>query len=364
MPGGYRPEAARVIASTHGQLVTASLLPNPGSPLALDLRAATLSGDAGRIPRWQLEATIPVPNDQATIDLFDPRTDPHVTVDAGYQLTPGLINDVQPLAKLGLTYRSVARPADVLTLRAGSDESYVIENVTAAQIDGPAVGTSAASHIDFLIKNRWPEAVTVIDANGSNVATAWYVAPGQNAWAQIESLADAGGLEVFGVPTGGIKIRARPTVASPVAALDVGATGTVTESFGDINRDQFANDITLIYAWNEPGGAPHPSWIIGHARTTTGPYAYAPGRRLSFVDLRSTPIGQAEADAAAGSVLARRFAAGRGMAVTALNAFWIRPGDTVNLTSRVGPTLTQLVQTVAFDLVTGSMTLTTRDPAS
>lgn len=365
MTVSFASDTARLITQTHRQVVVVTATGADGVPHTLDVEqgSAVLGGNLGRVPRWQLDLTIPVwSGSQGSV--FDPRrTATRVTVDAGY-LWPSGRQEVQRIADLDVRLAKVDTPADTTTVHAESDEAAVIDRGIDQPVSGAATA-DAAAEITRWIRDRIPEASVVAQATGSSPA--WEANPGDDAWQVVEDLSDAARLETFATGPLSFLIRQQPTVAaSSVADLTIGATGTVTGSAADSNRDRFANGCVLTYDWTDDDGTR--STIYGRAYLTVGSTAWGgpTGRRL-WTERRTGPVTQAAADAAAATLLDRRTAAGSGVAVDAVAAYWLTPGDTVAVTvpgaGRELVTRLQLVESVTFDLTRGGMRVTTRDPA-
>jgi hypothetical protein len=355
----YTPAVEQLVATTHAQDVTLTLAA-PGHPdVTLDLEAGSLSFDTTRAPRVDLSATVRTPGTQTDLDLYDPRSGARLKLDAGYIFPSGRL-DSAPVADLLLTYRNSSRPGDTLDIRATSSEQRVIERGLDAVVSG-AAGVAAGTAIQTFILDRYPEAVVVVDDAGPAVAAAWTADPGQDPWDTVKALADPAGLQVFDDGLGTIHIAEQARLEDPAHwRLFVGESGTVEGSDSDIDRVQFSNGVVLVHTWTPPAGAE--TRVVGRAFAADGPHIWGgPAGRCLFVENRSTETTQTAADYAAAQMLYRRLGAGRGVSVSAVAAWWLRPGMTVDMLFPLGDTMRQLVSAVSFDLTAARMSVTTRE---
>jgi hypothetical protein len=355
----YAPDVAQLVATTHAQDVVLTLAA-PGQPdVPLDLVGGTLTFDTTTAPRAQLSCTVRVPSSQTSLDLYDPRSGARLKLSAGYIFPSGRY-DSHPVADLLLTFRNSRRPDDTLDLRGTSAEQRVIERGVDATIAGPA-GVPTGAAIRDLILNRYPDATVTVDDNGPNVAAAWTADPGDDPWNTVKALADAAGLQTYSDGLGVLHVKAQARLAEAAdVRLYVGEAGTVESSDSDITRDLFANGVALVHRWTPPAGTE--TTVTGRAFASSGPFAWGgPAGRCLYVENRNTEITQAAADAAAAQMLYRRLGAGRGVSVTAVAAWWLRPGMTADVLLPLGSVMRQLVSSVTFELTADRMTVTTRE---
>ena len=104
--------------------------------------------------------------------------------------------------------------------------------------------------------------------------------------------------------------------------------------------------------------------VIASAWATTGEHAVgAVGWRWQVFE-RTSPTTQAAANAAARVLLGRALSRGRSLSVTAVAAYWLRPGHTVTVQLPTGDQERHLVSRVDFDIPAGLMTVRTRRPVT
>ena len=131
----------------------------------------------------------------------------------------------------------------------------------------------------------------------------------------------------------------RAAVASVSRAqLAVGPGGTLTHSQSDLARAEWGNAVLLRSSWRDGTGTDR--IVIASAWATSGDFAVATaGARWQLIE-RTSPTTQAAANAAAKHILTRTLSRGRGYTLTAVAAYWLRPGHTVTV---------QLPRAVRFD---------------
>lgn len=342
--------------------VVAGRIVLPGSEtIPLDVEGGRLSFDETRSPRVMLNGlTCRVPTDPALLARIDPRTGARLELDAGYT-RPGGAQDVHTIADLGLRSRPVSRPDDVMTLDAAGDEALVID--AADTNNGLLTAASTTAGMTALIQQAIPGVVpTVTGPTGAALASEQY----DDRWQFLTDLADRIGARVYDNGLRAWFIAPAPVLAAANLDLATGPNGTITRSDATITRDgdggssTWANYVYLIHEWTDSGGVDRR--IVSTRRITTGAYAaVAPNVKILKVE-RTSSITQALADASAAALVARTVTRGRSLTVTAVSAYWLRPGDTVNVTLPTGPTEQHLVVSVDFDLGTGLMDVTTRLP--
>lgn len=356
----YAADVPQLLVTSHRQDCTITVHPAAADSFVLEPVAATVSMSASEVPRMRCEVRVAVPDDQVDLDLFDPRMLSRITIDAGYVFPSGR-RSVAPLADLHLAYRNVQRPSDEMTIRGDGDEFLVTRRGVDTAMSRAAT-SSTLGEITWLVQDRLPGAAVGITPGTPDRASAAYeLAVGADPWQQVETLADAAGVEVYADGDAHFTIRAQPAVGVPVHVLNVGTAGTVETSNSDIDRPKFANAVVVEHRWRPAAGGD--DQVVTGKAFALGRWAWGgPAGKALVTFRRDTVTDQDSADLEAMSLLYRRLAAGRGVVITALNAFWVRPGDTVDVALRLGPTMRQIVQSVTFDLVGGSMTVTTRDP--
>jgi hypothetical protein len=359
-PAPYASDTSDLLTRSLSHLAYAAVVMPDGERYALNLRGGRVTFDENTAPRASAQVECKVPDDDALLGRMDPRTGARLVIEAGYRRPDGL-DDVQALVNLGLRSRRIQRPADTFTLEGLGDEALVIDK-------GPAVGASitgatTAAAITANIQNALPAAVvTVTGTPGPAVVAEAY----DDIWDRIQDLSDRASLRVFDDGTGAWRIEDVPGIAIVKHELSVGPTGTITASDAGLSRDddtgagEWANMVILVHKWT-PAGAVE-SVISSRRRIQSGPYAaVSPNIKAIRID-RTSAITQANADLAAAALVARTVTRGRSFQCSAVAAYWLRPGMTVQVTLPAGEPEKHLVTRVSFDLATGRMDVTTRLP--
>jgi hypothetical protein len=369
----YASDAATLLATSLQQTVTVTITgAGFATPYTVELTAGTLSFDETRAPRCQATLTARVPEDAATLAALDPRGNVVVTIVAGY-VRPDETVDTMTVAVLQLRKRRVNRPANTLTLECSGAEARILDagNPIAKFVPTPTTTTTA---IVSILTQAWggvtPAYSSSLTDTTTNAAVPG-VQPDQDYWQAIDTYADSVGADVYDNGLGTFIIEKRPTLAaSPALALVVGDGGTIVGVDTTIDREGYYNCVVLVYRWVETQydstGIPKqvPMLILGRATVTGGARAAGPGNYVTYSEQRNVAVTQAAANAAAGAVLARFASRGRSLSLSAISAYWLRPGMTVTAQLPTSALETHLCASVAFDLTAGRMALTTRRPES
>lgn len=315
---------------------------------------ARIAWSATRVPRVRLDVTAAVP-DEATLAALDPRVPRRIRVYAGYG------DDVAMIADLGLRDRRVDRPSDTVTLAATSDEALILDAgaiVTKFSVTQPSLRDA----IRWVLVRDVPDAT--FHVTGTDDTAVDVPLMGLDRWDLVKDLADRGDLEVWddGTRAWHIAPRSNTTSETPHHVMDVGPDSTLTGSTAAITRSErgFYNRVVLFYRWRDDNDVNY--LRVGYARIETGPFAAEPGATVTWSENRDVPVSQADADTAAAALLARMSTRGRSLSVSGIAAYWLRPSHTVRVRLPTGAAEDHLVEVVDFDLVAGSMTVTTRIP--
>ena len=356
-PAPWAPDTPGLLTRSLTHLATVTLNTAAGDTFDLDLIDGRVTFDERSAPRVQGTLTCRVPTDPALILRVDPRARARVTVSAGYRRPDGS-QDVHQLADLGLRNRPVRRPDDRMTLTVHSDESLVIDGATST--GGTLSETNTLNAIATVIRLPLPGAV--VDYTGlSNAGPAVNQSMMDvDKWDVIADLADRIGAKVYDRGDRTWRVTDVATIGASALTVAPGAGGTLIESEADLSRDDWANWVVLRYVWTDASNVRQR--VVGSRRITTGPYAAVAPNIKFYEEDRDTPTTQAQADAAAASLVARMVTRGRSLTISTIAAYWLRPGDTISVQLPTGDPETHLVASVAFDLATGRMTVTTRLP--
>jgi hypothetical protein len=352
----YAADTPDLIAGPHGQVLRAYAdHPEFDAPIELDLEAATVTLDEQRAPRVVAQLTVTTPSD-AALALLDPRTGVRVILEAGY-VRPGGDEDATPVFDLGLRKIRSARPGDTTTLELASDEALVID--ASPSVSASVSSSSTTGAIVALLRqciSPYPRTVVT-----SSTGPAVNLALVPDRWGGVADLADRIGARVFDDGTRTWRITPDTVVADPAHTLTVGDGGTVTASSDSTDRDSWANYVAHRYRWRT-AGASSDSEVYATAYAKAGPYAVdgPAGKRISL-DERTTPTTQADANAAAAAVLGRQLTRSRELPLTAVAAWWLRPGDTIRVQRKpAAAASTEVVSALTFRMPGGLMDVTTR----
>ena len=355
--GAFDPRVEALIKESHQQIVNVRAIhPDFDGPVSLPVSDIKFDFVDRRYPRVSCTVTTPVPATQAEIERLDPRTGVRIEVDCGY--SNEAFEDIQMILDLGLRTVRVNRPANTMTLEARSDEDMVIDASPAAK-----ASVSASSHalaVQALLNQAispYPEFYSYF--TGPSVS----VDPVTDRWQTIMDLADRVGCQLY---DDGLRNFIWEPIKSSVAAvpdlsLAVGENGTVLNSESAIDRSDWYNYVYLRYKWRNASDV---DVVIGAtALVSTGAFSITgPSGKRILIDEREIPTTQAEANAAAKAVLGRTLSRARSYSVTAIAAYWLRPGMTVLLTLPSQAPQKFLVSSVSFDPIAGTMDVTTALP--
>lgn len=355
-PDPWSADTAALLTRSLSHVVAARVvLPGPET-IALEVEGgARLTFDESRSPRVMADVSVRVPTDPAQLARIDPRTGARLELDAGY-VRPGGASDVHTIADLVLRSRPVSRPDDLMSIQAASDESLVIDGSPTVGVAFSTANTTTA--IRDVLRMVFPALTPTVT---SAVGPAIVQGPYEDRWDLIQDLADRIGARVFDDGMRGWHVDPAPVLGTAALDLAVGANGTITSSDAQLSRDEdWGNVVLLRYRWRDTSDVEHT--IVAVRRVQTGAYAANVGNSKVLPFEREVATTQTEANAAAAALVARTVTRGRTLVVSAISAYWLRPGDTVNVTLPTGPTEQHLVVSVEFDLGNGLMSVTTRLP--
>lgn len=356
----YAEDTPQLITGPHGQVFRAHAdHPSFDGPIELDVTTATVTLDEQRAPRVAATLTIVTPA-AAVLAQLDPRAGVRVILEAGY-IRPGGDEDVSPVFDLGLRRTVARRPGDTTTLELAGDEALVIDAspAVAATVSSPTTTGAMLALIGQAISPAPRSSSTGPAGPAVNLN------PVPDRWAAVADLGDRIGARAYDDGTRTWRIGPDAAAGTAVHTIKVGAGGTVTESTDSTSRDSWFNYVQHVYRWRPTGGTDQQ--IVATAVVTGGPYAITgpAGKRISL-DERSVPTTQADANAAAAAVLARQLTRSRERPLTAVAAWWVRPGDTVKVQRDTAQApADELLSSVVFRVPDGLMDVTTRqlDPA-
>lgn len=351
----YAEDTPTLLTRTLTHLVTARVVMPDGETITLDVEGGRLGWDETRSPRVEATLTCRVPTDAAQLARIDPRTGARLEVDLGYT-RPGGVQDIHTVADLSLQARDVTRPDDLMTLTARSDEALVIDDAASASLTVNTATTTAG--MAYLIGLCVPSPnITVTASTGPAINQSQRDG---DKWDALADLADRIGARVYDDGLRTWWITPTPTLDTPALELAVGDGGTIDTSDSGLGREGWYNRVYLKHSWVDTSDVEH---LVRSVRSiTSGTYQAVVGNTRTLIEERNTPATQTQADAAATSLVARTVTRGRSFSLSAVSAYWLRPGHTVRVTLPTGDPEDHLVVSVEFDLRTGLMDVSTRLP--
>lgn len=327
----------------------------------LEVTSCGVSMDEERAPRAIATVETAVPEDAAALAALDPRLPIRLRVYAGYVRhdLDGAPEDVRTIFDGAIATRHVSRPENVLRLTAESDEGLVL---AAGHMSGGTISTSTVTAaIQQLVNGAFGTARTWVVSTAAGGAVS-LPCQDTNRWENVDDLADRINADVYADEsrTWYIAPRTSTPSSSPHVDLRVGEDGCVLSSSSVVERrGRFANRIHTVYNWTD-AATNAAKQLVGIGYVTSGPYAYSSSNPVILEVRRSTPTTQTDANTAARNIAARTITRGRGHELEAIAAYWLRPGHTARVTLPTGGPEDQIVASVDFDLVAGSMRVSTR----
>ena len=365
MTAPYRSDLADLITKSleHRLMVTA--VPAAGPQFRVPVVSGSVALSEDWSPYQQVNFQCAVPDDLAQLDALDGRTGCRLITEAGYTL-PDRTEDLQLLSDVMLTDRDVARPADTMDLTGYSDELRAQDRLI--RVGSSALAGNGLEEIIAGLANTAMDpgdASLVVDlptanykASLVNGATA---EAGDNFWSLMEDLVTSAEARLY-VDEYREWVLTVPAMAAgtPVHHLTVGADGTIITSTATLGRTGWYNDVVLDYQWKTAAGDDRR--FIGRASVTGGALRVGAVGYRTFYQRRDTPTTQARANATAKSMVRNLVTRGRGITLTAISAYWLRPGDTITVTLPTGDTEAHIIKSVTFNFPAGTMTVITRQP--
>jgi hypothetical protein len=364
--GPYQALAAELVTGSLEHVVEVTARPVGGTafPISIEGDALSVTFSEDWSPHIQVNATAAMPLTDAQLDALDGRAGCRITVDVGY-IYPDRSRDVHVLADVALRGRQVSRPDNKLGILAVSDEIRAQDRVWHST-DTPPAFTGIVGAVKWCAElAMYPEPVVIetafADSVGSTSIDGMKVPVGSDLWSPIADLANRAGVWVHCTSDRKWRIRGRPAgTDAPVHRLAVGENGTIVTSDSGLDRGDWSNYVILEYFFTNAAGAQ--VTIFGRAGVTSGPFQPSVTGYRMYHEKRTQPITQAQADAAAATVLRNLVTRGRSLTLTAIAAYWLRPGHVVEVELVTGGPQVHIVQSVQFNPLAGLMTVTTRQP--
>ncbi|AOY71025.1 hypothetical protein ARZXY2_1472 [Arthrobacter sp. ZXY-2] len=357
-------EAQSRIREPHRQVLKATVYPVTGDPFDLEVLNASVTLDESWSPRIQASLSCEIPSDNALLAKLDPRKRVRVKIYAGYQWN-SVSEDVQLLADLHLRTRDIKRPDNTLELRLGGDE-WLAQDYKRQSWDTQPPTTNLLDFVTYhkniaSIPETTPAVITDFPTYfGASSLTGVVQEPGQDSWRLLADAQDRAGCRIYVDGERRWHIEKFPRLGVTALNLTVGVDGIITESTASLNREGFTNAVTIKYAWRDGAGVEQV--VYGNCFVNEGEFATSSiGFNVFYLE-RDIPATQAQADAAAKSILQNRLKRGNSYSLSAVNAFWLKPGMTVTATLPEGDQRKMLVSSVDFSYPDGLMSLKIRQP--
>jgi hypothetical protein len=361
----FADEVQQLIQQTHEQRVR--LVANVAGPddLTLDVLDYDLDFDETRSPRVQATFDVAPPTTQAQLDLLDPRTLVVLSFYAAYRLASGVF-DEQLVARLYLRTRTLRREQDTtrLTLGATSMEALMIDGL-APNPTSDGTATFSASSLTAAVRQYVTDCFTGTPLAGTTTDGLDFTGPvsvplAPHPWDALADICDQFDAVIYEQGDGVFKVRQRKVTVDSAAVLDlsIGSNGTLSSSESGVTRDDFANWVSVFYAWTNGAGARQSAG--GYARVTSGPFDVSQAAYKYVTETREMYGTTAQANRAAAVILRRLLARSRSYTVEGVPAWWVRPEATVTLQLPLGSQERHLVSRVGFR--PGVMTIETRLP--
>lgn len=357
-PAPWSADTPALLTKTLSHVAAARVVTAASDTVELDLVEGRIKFDETQSPRVQSSLTARVPTDVALLGRIDPRAGCRLVIDAGYSRPDGL-TDSHTVADLCLRGRDVTRPDNLMALTGHSDESLLIDG--SAAFGGTIATGTTLDAIAVVVRQVFP-GIPFVYSSLTNAGPA--VSQSQtdtDRWDTVADLADRINAQVYDDGLRNWHVADVPSLGTVALEVAHGEGGTLVESAAGLSRDGWANYVALRYIWTDDSTNVRQR-ITSTRKVTSGTYAAVTGNLKIFQDDRDTPTTQAQADAAATSLVKRMVSRGRSLRITAPSAYWLRPGDTITATLPTGDPETCLVASVEFDLRTGLMDITTRLP--
>lgn len=363
MTAPYAAKAAELIRGSlrHEVAVTAQL--GGADPFVLPAEDVTVTMSEDWAPYVQADIKLSVPA-RAQLDALDPRLNCRLRIDAGYTY-PDNQTDVHLLADLDLRSRDDTRPDNMLGLEAASAEARAQDYRAMWLTNIPLTGLNeaAAWALDFTSRPGTPK---ILSAFGPRSFTSnlegLAVEIGQDMWSILDGLAARTGTRIWCDEYRNWRIDWRPSLAgTPALHLTHGEAGTLVHTSDKLDREEWYNAAIVRHRWSDDAGAHE---VTGYAQVVGGDMSVDAVGRRCYLEASDTPINQAGADMAASTRLDNLVSRGRRLTVTAIAAYWLRPGMTICITLPNGDEGVQLVQSVSFRPAEGLMTVVTRQPSN
>lgn len=283
--------------------------------LDLEVESFSFDFDEAWSPSVSLSATAVRPEDPR---ILDPRKGVRIVLELGYKYTGGDL-DQHKVADLILS--SWTSQGESIQITAVDDSRRLLEWVPLTGTTTYAVGTSILSIITSQLSSALGVLTVVDTRNQVTLAEPLTVGPSTNLAGLVSSLADQADVWLRCDALRVWRITDRPrAIGQSVVQVTTGSTGITTEVEDGMSRTDWANAVSLEF---DNGQFAFASYTAGEMGTSSV------GIVADTFRISAPWPGTPAATQAAYSRLARSFTRGDAQALTALAAWWVRPGDTI-----------------------------------
>lgn len=363
----YSAKAAAALTDPIRHECAVTVRPRTGAAFALDADDVSVTFSEDWAPFAQASIRGAIPSTQAKLDALDPRILCRIEIDTGYTYQDGT-TELFPLADLGLVDRGVLRPSNVLELSAASDEALTQDYIWRS--DFPLMPTNGINEavswcLEFsLMQTGYTLSTFFGPGVDEHQLLDLTISIGDPMWRMLDEIATRTGKRVYCGEDGIWRIRNRNEIsATPLHSLTVGQDGTILDTATSLSRDNWYNSVLLEHEWM-PYGASEPMRRFGHAAVTSGPFAVGTVGYKTYHVRSDRVIAQDTLTAAAVAKLSNLVTRGRSLRLTAIAAYWLRPGNTISVTLPTGEPELYIIQSVTFRPLVGLMDIVTRQPAN
>lgn len=308
-------DIAQSLEATHSIYAT-DRAGNKITDLELTEGGLTLTLDEAWSPYAQLEASVAVLNDMRQID---PRKAHRIVVELGYKY-PGGVLDQHVVADLVLSEWQ-DRYDGTATIMARSDEQLLMEWESLGAVASYPAGATAVDVIRLELARTLGVIPVITTKSDASLSEAIDVGVGVDRFDIMTTLADSADVWLYCDARRVWHIADRPVgVGASKVQLTTGAAGIVTNREASLSRETWGNAVTVEFLDRK----------FGYASVSSGPFSTSTVGVCTYRVSKDAPYpGAARANAVAQAVLSRVFTRGSKGSITALAAWWLKPGDTV-----------------------------------
>jgi hypothetical protein len=359
----YDARAFELVKQSHRQDGTSTLLLD-GEELPVVLRDVQVTMDESWSPFVQFQAEGVAPEDAALLARIDPRAKAMVDVRAGYVYEDGTA-DIQRLALVQLQSRRAILPSNSMPLvghgaELRAHESKWIKATTTKTFTG--VMEALQFLVNYAQGNKTAAWIASVDPGyRPDLVSAVVLEQGADVWSVMNEIALSAELRLWADENGVWNLAPKVTLAGVTAAFLVQGPNTTVKEVEDVlSRDGWYTAAVLKYTWRDAGGVDQ---VVYGTYAPAAPSGLDQGAGCcTYSAERTGPISQYQANLNAKSVVSNLSTRGDSYVVKSVAMYWLRPGMTVQVDLANGTSARHIIRRIAFQVSTGTMTLTTREP--